>query len=186
MLRRTVVGKLLNLIWEEFFSMCRVTWYSLLYAVWGRFWTFQFSRRPSVYAFYSEQPDFSGHKYGPFGPEVSSLSSAWGEPVPGATDCIQDLYKVSWVFASARFIHSQTIARLKILNIPVSLAGLDWVAIQTYPNLGVHRTGVCPEGISQKAQDQKGLAFTIPGIGMERHLGLKPAIQNAPPEFQLT
>lgn len=43
----------------------------------------------------------------------------------GATDWIRDLYKVSWVFASARFIHNQTIARLKILNIPVSLAGLD-------------------------------------------------------------
>ncbi|MFN1240390.1 alkaline phosphatase family protein, partial [Paenibacillus larvae] len=25
------------------------------------------NERPSVYAFYSEQPDFSGHKYGPFG-----------------------------------------------------------------------------------------------------------------------
>uniref|UniRef100_A0A286XRP7 Ectonucleotide pyrophosphatase/phosphodiesterase 2 n=1 Tax=Cavia porcellus TaxID=10141 RepID=A0A286XRP7_CAVPO len=31
--------------------------------------------RPSVYAFYSEQPDFSGHKYGPFGPEESSYAS---------------------------------------------------------------------------------------------------------------
>ncbi|KAB0407555.1 hypothetical protein E2I00_019465 [Balaenoptera physalus] len=28
--------------------------------------------RPSVYAFYSEQPDFSGHKYGPFGPEMTN------------------------------------------------------------------------------------------------------------------
>lgn len=71
----------INLIWEDFFLMCRDIWYSLLCVVWGKFWTFQFSRRPSVYAFYSEQPDFSGHKYGPFGPEVSSLSSAWGEPV---------------------------------------------------------------------------------------------------------
>ncbi|XP_060051667.1 ectonucleotide pyrophosphatase/phosphodiesterase family member 2 isoform X3 [Erinaceus europaeus] len=28
--------------------------------------------RPSVYAFYSEQPDLSGHKYGPFGPEMTN------------------------------------------------------------------------------------------------------------------
>ncbi|XP_019497663.1 PREDICTED: ectonucleotide pyrophosphatase/phosphodiesterase family member 2 isoform X3 [Hipposideros armiger] len=30
------------------------------------------NERPSVYAFYSEQPDFSGHKYGPFGPEMTN------------------------------------------------------------------------------------------------------------------
>lgn len=64
-----------------FFLMCGDIWYSLLHVVWGEILNFQFSCRPSVYAFYSEQPDFSGHKYGPFGPEVSSLSSAWGEPV---------------------------------------------------------------------------------------------------------
>ncbi|XP_050001180.1 autotaxin [Alexandromys fortis] len=33
------------------------------------------NERPSVYAFYSEQPDFSGHKYGPFGPEECSYGS---------------------------------------------------------------------------------------------------------------
>nr|KAF6300435.1 ectonucleotide pyrophosphatase/phosphodiesterase 2 [Myotis myotis] len=30
------------------------------------------NERPSVYAFYSEQPDLSGHKYGPFGPEMTN------------------------------------------------------------------------------------------------------------------
>ncbi|XP_074122655.1 autotaxin isoform X5 [Sminthopsis crassicaudata] len=30
------------------------------------------NERPSVYAFYSEQPDAAGHKYGPFGPEMTN------------------------------------------------------------------------------------------------------------------
>lgn len=134
MLRLTVVGRWINLIWEDFLVMCRDIWCSLSCVVWGRFWTFQFSRRPSVYAFYSEQPDFSGHKYGPFGPEVSSLSSAWEEPVslgrliywPYFRICTKSLR----VFVCAKWIQSQRTTRVKtfkrILNMPGFLTGTSF------------------------------------------------------------
>ena len=113
--------------------MYRDMWHSLLCVVWRRFWTFQFSRRPSVYAFYSEQPDFSGHKYGPFGPEVSSLSSAW-EPVslghlahwPDFRICTKSL----GVLVCVRRIQSQGTTRVKtftrVSNMPVSLTGTSF------------------------------------------------------------
>lgn len=166
--------------------MYRDMWHSLLCVVWGRFWTFQFSRRPSVYAFYSEQPDFSGHKYGPFGPEVSSLSSAW-EPVslghlahwPDFRICTKSL----GVLVCVRRIQSQGTTRVKtftrVSNTPVSLTGTSFqidlvrkhilnlvfiggrsclpVGVHIFQPLGAHRFQSCRHQSEDEGLQRAGL-----------------------------
>lgn len=150
-----------------FFDLC----------VLGRLWTYLFSCRPSVYAFYSEQPDFSGHKYGPFGPEVSSLSSIWGEAVspgyviywPYFMICTASL----WVHVSERLIHSQRIARLKtlwkIFNILVSLAGIPLrVDLLFRYVLNVVLTGaIRPSTQAAVSRWRRGKGWHSPPLGQE-------------------